>query len=105
LRGAFQTLAGQVHRDVKPGNILIDAASRAALTDFGLARPEESGAGLTFEGVVLGTPEYMAPEQAVAQPDQVGPWTDLYAFGVILYQLLSGRLPFEGPAAHAFCRP
>ncbi len=89
---------GIIHRDVKPGNILLDAAGRAILTDFGLARPEEAGAGLTSDGAVIGTPAYMAPEQAAGRADQVGPWTDLYAVGVVLYHTLTGRLPFEGPA-------
>jgi hypothetical protein len=91
---------GVIHRDVKPGNILIDSAGRAILTDFGLARPEAPGSLLTSDGVVMGTPAYMAPEQAAGQADQVGPWTDLYSLGVVLYQMLTGRLPFEGaPAA------
>jgi hypothetical protein len=90
---------GVIHRDVKPSNILIDAAGRAVLTDFGLARPEEPGTTLTSEGVVVGTPAYMAPEQAAGQADQVGPWTDLYAVGVVLYELLTGKLPFMGPLA------
>jgi serine/threonine protein kinase len=89
---------GIVHRDLKPSNILLDAAGRAILTDFGLARQTDDKEGLTSEGVVLGTPAYMAPEQASGQPRAVGPWTDLYSLGVILYQMLTGRLPFEGTA-------
>jgi hypothetical protein len=89
---------GIVHRDLKPSNILLDAASQAILTDFGLARPTDESEGLTSEGVVLGTPAYMSPEQASGQPQAVGPWTDLYSVGVILYEMLTGRLPFEGPA-------
>ena len=83
---------------MKPGNILLDAAGRAILTDFGLARPEEAGAGLTSDGAVIGTPSYMAPEQAAGRADQVGPWTDLYAVGVVLFHMLTGQLPFEGSA-------
>jgi hypothetical protein len=86
---------GIVHRDVKPGNILFDADGKAVLTDFGLARSDDAEA-LTSEGVALGTPAYMAPEQAAGQLDRVGPCTDLYAVGVVLYQMVTGRLPFEG---------
>jgi hypothetical protein len=89
---------GIIHRDLKPSNILLDTTGRAILTDFGLARPTDDTEGLTSEGVVLGTPAYMAPEQASSQPRLVGPWTDLYSLGVILYQMLTGRLPFEGTA-------
>ncbi len=67
------------------------------LTDFGLARSLEQAEHLTSEGVVLGTPSYMAPEQAAGLADRVGPSTDLYGVGVVLYQMLTGRLPFEGP--------
>jgi hypothetical protein len=88
---------GIVHRDLKPGNVMLDAAGRAILMDFGLARPEQEGEHLTSDGVVLGTPSYMAPEQAAGQAQKIGAWTDLYSLGVVLYQMLTGRLPFEGP--------
>jgi hypothetical protein len=88
---------GIVHRDLKPGNVLLDPAGRAVLTDFGLARPGDEAERFTSEGVILGTPSYMAPEQAAGQADRVGPATDLYSLGVVLYQMLTGRLPFEGP--------
>jgi hypothetical protein len=86
---------GIVHRDLKPGNVMFDAQGGAVLTDFGLARPEEAEP-LTSEGAIPGTPAYMAPEQAAGQSDRVGPWTDLYSLGVVLYQMVTGRLPFEG---------
>lgn len=84
---------GIVHRDVKPQNILLDANRVAKLTDFGVAFLTHQ-TGLTETGMALGTAAYMAPEQASG--DVVGPQTDLYAVGVILYELLTGRLPFRG---------
>jgi hypothetical protein len=95
---------GIIHRDLKPGNILVDEAGRAVLTDFGLARPEEGGEHLTSEGVVVGTPAYMAPEQAAGQYQSIGPWTDLYGLGVVLYQMLTGKLPFDGPPLQVLAR-
>jgi hypothetical protein len=87
---------GITHRDVKPGNILLEPGGRAILTDFGLARPEADAEHLTSEGAIVGTPAYMAPEQAAGQAERIGPWTDSYSLGVVLYQMLTGRLPFEG---------
>jgi hypothetical protein len=89
---------GVVHRDLKPGNILITPAGKAVLTDFGLARWEQDGETLTTDGALLGTPAYMSPEQAALDAEPVGPWSDVFSLGVVLYQMLTGRLPFEGPA-------
>lgn len=90
--------AGLVHRDVKPGNVLLDAAGRALLTDFGLARPLVGAEALTSAGAVLGTPAYMAPEQAASDLDAVGPRADLYGASAVLFHLLTGRPPFQGSA-------
>jgi tRNA A-37 threonylcarbamoyl transferase component Bud32 len=95
---------GIIHRDLKPANVVIDPAGRAILTDFGLARPEQDAEHLTSEGLVVGTPAYMAPEQAAGQAERIGPWTDLYSLGVVFYQMLTGRLPFEGPGLTIFAK-
>ena len=85
---------GIIHRDVKPANVLIDDNGDIKLSDFGLARLLAGSAGLTAKDTVLGTPEYMAPEQALGLPaDQK---SDLYSLGVIVYEMLVGRVPFHG---------
>jgi len=86
---------GIIHRDIKPSNVMITDDGWIYLTDFGLARGVGSSAGgLTMAGTVMGTPEYMSPEQAQGLPN-VGPPTDIYALGVMLYELLTGAFPFK----------
>jgi serine/threonine protein kinase len=88
---------GIIHRDLKPANIIIRPDGEPVIMDFGLARRHKEGeAELTHSGMLLGTPAYMAPEQVEARHDVVCPATDVYALGVILYVLLTGRAPFEG---------
>ncbi|MGZ8392002.1 MAG: serine/threonine-protein kinase, partial [Gemmatimonadales bacterium] len=92
---------GFVHRDVKPGNILLDG-DRALLADFGIARvvTELAGDRLSDSGLVVGTPEYMSPEQGAAH-GQVDGRSDIYSLGCVLYEMLSGEPPFTGPTAQA----
>src|SRR6266498_1042006 len=87
---------GILHRDSKPGNILLDADGEPHLTDFGLARRAETESTMTRTMEVLGTPSYMAPEQAVGNNAAVGSVTDVYGLGAVLYQLLTGQPPFAG---------
>jgi serine/threonine protein kinase/WD40 repeat protein len=86
---------GVVHRDLKPQNVLLAKDGRPLVTDFGLAKQRDALDGLTVSGQLIGTPSFMSPEQAQGQTDKIGPLSDVYSLGAILYHLLTGRPPFH----------
>jgi serine/threonine protein kinase len=85
-----------IHRDLKPDNIMVDSDGDPIIMDFGLARRVDDETQVTSPGGLLGTPAYMSPEQIRGEQDKIGPQSDLYSLGVVLYEALTGALPFQG---------
>jgi tRNA A-37 threonylcarbamoyl transferase component Bud32 len=92
---------GVLHRDLKPSNILLDAAGEPWLTDFGMAACAQSSGGLTASGTQIGTPQYMSPEQAAGRMRELSPASDVWALGILLYQMLSGQVPYAAETSLA----
>ncbi|MCA9071356.1 MAG: protein kinase, partial [Planctomycetaceae bacterium] len=90
---------GVVHRDMKPDNVMVDGEGNPHIMDFGLAFQSDTQSRRTSDGIIMGTPAYMSPEQIHAVTKNVGPLVDVYALGVILYEMLTGQLPFQGNVA------
>jgi WD40 repeat protein/tRNA A-37 threonylcarbamoyl transferase component Bud32 len=95
---------GILHRDLKPSNVLIDASDQPRITDFGLAKRLTGDSELTLTGQVLGSPNYLSPEQATGRQAEVGPASDIYALGAMLYHLVTGRPPFQADSLTTLLR-